>query len=100
MKSYKVYVTPTAWTEMRALPGHIRQRTKQAVDSLASEPRPTNSKALTGFETSYEGRRARLDRWRIVYLIDEESSTLSILTVRKRPPYNYNDLAELLRSLE
>jgi hypothetical protein len=26
--------------------------------------------------------------------------TLSELTVRKRPPYNYQDLAELLRSLQ
>lgn len=31
---------------------------------------------------------------------DEETRTLSILTVRKRPPYNYQDLAELLRSLK
>ena len=47
-----------------------------------------------------EVRRARLDRWRIVYLIDEETRILSILAVRKRPPYNYQDLAELLRSLK
>jgi mRNA interferase RelE/StbE len=100
MKPYRVYVTPAAWTEMRELPGHIRQRTKQAVDGLALEPRPTSSKALTVTDTPYEVRRARLDRWRIVYLIDENTHTLSVLTVRKRPPYNYQDLAELLRSLQ
>lgn len=100
MKPYKVYVTPSAWVEMRALPGHMRQRTKQSVDSLARDPRPANSKALTIPETSYEVRRARLDRWRIVYLIDEETRILSILAVRKRPPYNYHDLAELLRLLQ
>ncbi|HOU41591.1 MAG TPA: type II toxin-antitoxin system RelE/ParE family toxin [Promineifilum sp.] len=100
MNAYKIYVTPSAWVEMRALPGHMRQRAKQSVNSLSRDPRPANSKALNIPETSYEVRRARLDRWRIVYFIDEETRTLSILTVRKRPPYNYQDLAELLRSLK
>jgi len=85
---------------MRELPGHVRQRTKQAVDSLAREPRPSISKALRVEDTPYEVRRARLDRWRILYLIDEQNSTLTILAVRKRPPYNYQDLAEPLRSLQ
>ena len=40
--------------------------------------------------------RLRLDRWRIVYGIAEEAKVVDILAVRKRPPYDYDDLEELL----
>lgn len=100
MSGYTVYVIPAAWAEMRQLPGYMRQRVKQAVDALAIEPRPPSSKALRLTGTPHELRRVRLDRWRVVYLIDEAERLVSILTVRKRPPYDYSDLLELLRSLE
>lgn len=51
-------------------------------------------------ETDLEVRRLRLERWRVVYLVDEEWSEVGILAVRKRPPYDYNDLTELLAGLE
>ncbi|MBE9471923.1 MAG: hypothetical protein IMY75_07440, partial [Chloroflexi bacterium] len=38
----------------------------------------------------------RLDRWRVVYLIDEADQWVSILAVCKRPPYDYGDLTDLL----
>ena len=40
--------------------------------------------------------RLRLDRWRIVYGIMEEDKGVDVLAVRKRPPYDYGDLEELI----
>jgi mRNA interferase RelE/StbE len=40
-----------------------------------------------------------LDKWRIVYVITESESTVDVLAVRKRPPYDYGDLTALLESL-
>ena len=99
MSKYEVYVIPAAWEEMKILPGHIRQRVKRAVDGFSSNPRPSRSKTLDILGVECEVRRLRLDRWRIVYAITEEEKWVDVLAVRKRPPYDYGDLAELLESV-
>ena len=38
----------------------------------------------------------QLDKWRIVYVVIETDSTVDVVAVRKRPPYDYGDLAVLL----
>lgn len=43
--------------------------------------------------------RLRLDNWRILYAIDESQGIVDVLAVRKRPPYDYGDLEELLEDL-
>ena len=43
--------------------------------------------------------RLRLDRWRIVYAITDEEQTVDILAIRKRPPYDYDDLRILLETI-
>lgn len=118
MSSYIVYVTPSAWDEVRDLPGHMRQRVRQAIAALADQPRPAESKALAHpvqqeaqdtqdaasaedqqQEPARELRRIRLDRWRIVYAITESDQAIDVLTVRKRPPYDYGDLERLLSEI-
>jgi mRNA interferase RelE/StbE len=49
---------------------------------------------------SHELWRLRLDNWRIVYLIDREWDGIYVLAVRKRPPYQYQDLPDLLADAE
>lgn len=51
-------------------------------------------------QAQLEVRRLRMDRWRAVYIVDEERSEVGALTVQMRPPYNYNDLPELLTELD
>jgi mRNA interferase RelE/StbE len=51
-------------------------------------------------EIKLEPRRIRIDRWRVVYVVDEEWTKVGILAVRKRPPYDYKDLPELLAELD
>lgn len=105
MSRYKVYVTPSAWREIKALRGHMRQRVKHAIDQLMENPHPPESKALTFsasepiMEAEYEVRRLRLDKWRVVYTVQETEKLIDVLAVRKRPPYDYGDLAELLTDI-
>jgi len=100
VSSYKVYITPRAFSEITDLPGHIRQRVRRAIARLAAEPRPPQSKSLDvpGFE--HELRRLRIDRWRIIYAITEADKAIDVLGVRKRPPYDYGDLGTLIAQIE
>jgi mRNA interferase RelE/StbE len=81
---------------MKVLPGSVRQRVRRTVTALASDPRPPKSKALDVTGLPCEVRRLRLDAWRIVYAITEAERIVDVLAVRKRPPYDYGDLATLL----
>jgi mRNA interferase RelE/StbE len=83
--TYFVFVTPDAWEAIKHLPGNFRQRVRRAIDGLKANPRP-----------QCEVRRLRLDRWRIVYALTESEGTVDVLAIRKRPPYDYGDLAILL----
>ncbi len=96
MSRYTVYVTPQAWREIKGLPGNVRQRVKRAVDALAADPRPVQSKRLDFPDLGPELYRLRLDRWRIVYMISEQECAVDVLAVRKRPPYDYGDLGNLI----
>ena len=95
MSRCDLFIHPGAWSEIKGLPGHMRQRIKRAIDALAVHPRPHNSKRLSSAGSEHELRRLRLDRWRIVYAITEADEALDILAVRRRPPYDFGDLGAL-----
>lgn len=99
---YHVRLQATVYDERKALPGNIRQRVKNLIDSLAEEPRPHNSVELDLDEvnTDWEIRRIRLGMWRVIYAIDEEFKQVAVLAIRKRPPYDYEDISDLLANLE
>lgn len=96
MGLYKIYLAPLVYREIKALPGHVRRKIKQAIAGLASQPRPPQSKTLNFHGSDREARRLRLGKWRVVYAVSEDEQTVSILAVRKRPPYDYQDLLDLL----
>lgn len=100
MGKYRVFVRPRAWKESKALPGNIRQRVRRAFDELEDEPRPAKTKALETSRTTLEVRRLRLDDWRIIYTVNEELRQVQVLTIRRRPPYDYSDLEALLGEVE
>jgi mRNA interferase RelE/StbE len=43
---YTLYVTPETFQNIKELPGNIRQRVRQAIQSLSDNPRPPQSKRL------------------------------------------------------
>ena len=100
----RVWVEPEARKEINRLPGHVRQRIRRTIQSLSSDPYPPKSRVLTlSDETKpiagVQICRLRIDRWRIIYAVDAPWQMVIILAVRRRPPYNYEDLADLLASL-
>ena len=102
MASYRVEVTRQARKEIRQLPGNMRQRVIRVLRALEQEPRPHNSRALdtakAGLELEPGAKllRIRIASWRIIYLVEEEWALVSVLAIRKRPPYQYDDLSELV----
>jgi mRNA interferase RelE/StbE len=93
-------VIPHAWREMKNLPGNMRHRVRRAVDRLADDPCPSRSRQLNvpGLKPSLY--RLRLDRWRIIYAVSEDERAIDVLAVRKRPPYDYGDLTDLVAEVE
>jgi len=100
VSDYKVYVTPTAFKEIKSLPGHLRQRIRRAIGDLAATPRPPQSKELNLPDAEKEIRRLRLDKWRVLYAVSDSELTVDVFAVRKRPPYDYGDLEALLQDIE
>jgi mRNA-degrading endonuclease RelE of RelBE toxin-antitoxin system len=102
MASYQVQVSERAQREIRQLPGNFRQRVLRALRNLEQTPQPNDSILLDLADTAVvlsadtEFRRIRIEMWRIVYVIEHDIQLITILTVRKRPPYQYDDLAELI----
>lgn len=86
-------LAPEAWRELRGLPGNIRRAMVVAIDGLVSDPRPANSKQLVAEGITVEIRRLRVGHWRIVYIVLDEQPV--ILAIRRRPPYDYQDIQEL-----
>ena len=96
----RLWIDRSVIDEIADLPGNVRQRVRRAVSDLPTNPRPEQSKTLDVpddvREPHLEARRLRLGQWRILYVIDEALAQINILGVRRRPPYNYDDLEELL----
>ena len=84
---------------MKALLGHVRHRVKRAVDALADNPRPSPSTSLEFPEFEGDLRRLRIENWRIIYAVSDADRTVDVLGVRKRPPYQYQDLQDLIARL-
>ncbi|MBE7470274.1 MAG: plasmid stabilization system [Anaerolineae bacterium] len=93
---------PAVHISRKQLPGHIRQRIKRIIDELAQNPRPVESEPLelpTTLQTEWEARRIKIENWRVVYAVNEFWQEIGVLTVQKRPPYDYEDLELLLSEL-
>ncbi len=99
---YKIWMKPAVHAARRELPGHVRQQITRLIDELVEQPRPVQSKELAlpiSVAVDWEVRRIRLVDWRIVYAISEQWHEIAVLTIQKRPPYDYHDLDELLAEL-
>ena len=103
MASYQVEVSRQAQKEIRQLSGNMRQRVIRALRALEREPHPHDSRPLDTdkagivLEPGTELLRIRMSSWRIIYLIEEEWALVSVLASRKRPPYQYDDLGDLVQ---
>ena len=100
MKPLSVYLSPAVLKEIDQLPGHVRQRIRHAILELRANPFPPAGKRLaTSLGNNRECWRIRIERWRVLYVIDSMNEQILVVAVRRRPPYQYEDLDTLLSDL-
>jgi mRNA-degrading endonuclease RelE of RelBE toxin-antitoxin system len=78
---YTVYVLPQALQGIKHLPGHVRQRVKRIIDDFATDPRPPDSIELSNITVPNPAvtlHRFKLEKWRIVYAVDEEEAVVDV----------------------
>jgi mRNA-degrading endonuclease RelE of RelBE toxin-antitoxin system len=100
---YDLFIEPDVHAARQELPGHVRQRVRRLIDALETDPRPFESRDLGAEDldlpVDVEMRRIRLDRWRIVYAVNDAARWVWVLGIYRRPPYRYDDLPKLARKI-
>ena len=100
---YDLYVEPALYKAQKKLPGSLRSQLKYIIANLAYEPRPHNSRELNvdglNVPEDVELRRIRIRNRRLIYAIDESEKWVRVWGIRRRPPYDYEDLTELVKLL-
>ena len=90
MKPYRLRINRNVKRQVDRLPGHVRQRVRRLINSLAQNPRPDNAKELRNLPGRY---RIRLNGWRVIYKVDDDALQVIILAVKyKRGPEIYQNL--------
>ncbi len=77
---YEVFILRRAQKALANLPTQNYPRIRDLIGALASNPRPSGCKKLTG----REGWRIRSGDYRIVYEIDDRQSRVTVLDVGHR----------------
>lgn len=82
MASYSILIKPSAGKELEAVGSKAdRQKLVGKIQALASDPRPRGSEKLAGWSDRY---RIRQGNYRVVYLIDDASSKVTIFKIGHR----------------
>lgn len=88
--SYLVRQTADAERDIRRLPGHVRQRVRRLIASLADAPIPASARELRDRPGRY---RVRVDGWRIICRVYPVDQAVLILRVRRKTgPETYEAL--------
>ena len=87
---YRIELTPAADRDVEKLEGRIRrqdfERLREAVNSLATEPRPQGVRKIKGAERAY---RIRVGNYRVVYEVYDSDNLVLILQVVRRSETTY-----------
>jgi mRNA interferase RelE/StbE len=78
--NYSLLIKASAAKELEATPKKDRKRLAATIKGLAASPRPPGSEKLSG-EEKY---RIRQGDYRILYLIEDASSTVTIVKIGHR----------------
>ncbi len=82
MVSYKLEIKTSAGKELAEVGSKSdRQKIVSRIQALASNPRPNGSEKLAGYTDRF---RIRQGNYRVVYLIDDQSSTVTIYKIGHR----------------
>jgi mRNA interferase RelE/StbE len=79
--SYRLLITASAAKELEAVDAKKdRQRLVLRIRSLAIDPRPPGCQKLSGTEK----HRIRQSNYRILYLVDDDEESVTIVKIRDR----------------
>ena len=78
---YTLLIKPSAERDLRRLPEAIFRRVNEGLLTLRNNPRPGGTVKLSG---NLEGWRLRVGDYRILYQIDDDAKTVTIVRVRHR----------------
>ena len=81
MASYQVELKDSAQRELRRLPKPEIIRLSKAIDSLADNPFPLQSKKLFGLTNAY---RLRVGNYQVVYAVDGQAFLVTVIRIRHR----------------
>lgn len=103
-KRYEVFIEPKLHMGRKQLPGYARSWVRQTIDLLATQPRPSDSKPLDTSDlevpAGIELRRIRHQGWRLIYAVNDDEQWVWLWGVKRRPPYNYQDLPNFVQRLQ
>ncbi len=80
MASYKVVFKKSVAKDLRQIPNHDIHRILKRIDSLKENPRPSGAEKLSGDEKY----RLRQGNYRILYWIEDEIITITVVKVGHR----------------
>ena len=78
---YKIKIKRSAERDLKRFPNALFLRINQHILALRDNPRPPGVRKLQG---DLEGWRVRVGDYRIVYQIDDDAKTVTIVRVRHR----------------
>ncbi len=82
MASYRLLLKSSAGKELKAVGSKSdRERIVARIQGLADNPRPHGSEKLAGYDDRY---RVRQGSFRVVYLIDDDSRTITVFKIGHR----------------
>lgn len=86
--SFQIVFKKSAQKELAKLPSQIGRRIQIAIDGLSQDPRPHGYVQLTEFELPSQDPkslyRIRVGDYRIIYTIEEEVITVTIVKINHR----------------
>ena len=80
MAGYKVYFRKSVWKDFESIPKKDLKKIMKVVESLGSNPRPSECRKLSG----QERYRLRQGRYRIIYSIHDDELMVWIVKVGHR----------------
>jgi mRNA interferase RelE/StbE len=78
---WQVFIHRKAEKTLKRLHGEMLERSRDAIRSLAEDPRPVGYKKMSGHDNLY---RIRVGDWRIIYAIEDNNLIVLVLEVAPR----------------
>jgi mRNA interferase RelE/StbE len=78
---HELIIQPRAERDIRRLPRSVRPRVIEAINALATTPRPPGCLKMSGRENTW---RIRAGDYRILYQVDDAAETVTVTDVGDR----------------